>query len=123
MKWRGITGVVLLVSGILSGIYGCGKVTPPASPQIEKIDVTGGAMYASQCPYGSISGLEEVPLTLWACPINPRRIELVEPLRPMIFQADCKKKTLDVRSPTNAFGPMTWETMPDGNFSFNVDAG
>lgn len=122
--------IALNVIGI--GLLGCGKptsdqITPivdrPDIPQTQSIKVEGSAAFGGYCPFGTYTAPQAVPLSLWECPMSLDTVQLVEPLQAFDFQADCKKRTLDVRSPNHAFEPVTWEMMPDGNFYFSMDGG
>ncbi len=132
MKRPAWLGMSVLGIGIM--MFGsCGKsnvdqgVTPPpartGAAHADVKAVVGTAGFGNQCQFGSISAPKPVPLSLWQCPINLNPIELMEPLQAYIIQADCKKKTIDVRSPNNSFDSVTWETMPDGNFYFSMNGG
>lgn len=95
---------------------------PDATPS-GRTDVIGSAQFGSQCPYGSFSPPQPVPLELWNCPNGLSAVELQESLPPIILQADCKLKTLSVRSMNGGFKPTAWEAMPDGSFYVAIDAG
>ena len=122
----------LLVT-ILGGLGGCGSIDrdaptpPPPSPPVRSKDgevpLKGSVPIGSQCPYGSIVTPQDVPLELWSCPLGLSEVELTQPLQPMILQADCKKRTLDLRGALHSLKATTWEVMPDGSFFFAVDAG
>ncbi len=124
----------LAILALLIGICGCGRgdldsslpisSNPPMEFSPGMTTVVGSAQFGSQCPYGSFSAPHEVPLELWSCPIGLPSVELVEPLQPLVLQADCKKKTLDIRGITPHSGAAnTWEVMPDGSFYLIIDAG
>ena len=86
--------------------------------------VKGNASFGSQCPYGMDAFPKSVDITLEDCPIELSEVELVKPLPPLVLQADCIKKTIDIRGITPASYPATnWEFMPDGSFYFKVDGG
>ncbi len=85
--------------------------------------VYGSARFGSQCPFGSYGSPQEVPIELWGCPLGLNSVELNESLQPLILQADCKKKTMDVRGVNRSQQSTTWEMMPDGTFYFSVDGG
>lgn len=125
--------VVLLIVGL--DILGCGRDTgprseitappseTPSSPVQEFKVVPKGVGFGYHCGQGFYSDPQLTDLELWACPLPLASVELAHPLQSIIFQADCRKKTLDVRSPNHSFEAMTWEVMPDGNFNFTMDGG
>ena len=99
---------------------------PPSMPEkeeIQPIKVIGSAQFGNQCPFGTYVPPQAVPLELWSCPLSVPEVELTEPLRPLILQADCKKKTLDVRNEYRSLDAETWEVMPDGTFFFSMNVG
>ena len=117
-RWLGWIGTLAFAFQL-----GCGQRDDQSALPQGVIPVKGSAQFGSQCPYGSFVAPRAAPLELWSCPIGDE-VELTEPLQPMILQADCKKKTLDIRSGTNANSvPTTWEIMPDGTFALSIDAG
>lgn len=124
-------GVFLLLS-----VSGCGKgrgeqpsaAAPepdqtPAPIEASPENFKGAARFGGQCPYGTFAPTQEVPLELWNCPTGLPLVELKGPLEPLILQADCKKKTLDVRGPVRSLNATTWEVMPDGSFYFTLETG
>jgi len=130
LRTQALIGIVLL------GLTDCGKTTEPPPPPPSRtnlpssadapheVKVEGhGARFGSQCPLGTYSDPVEVPILLWSCPIGRDSIALKEALQPMIFQMDCKKKTLDVRGDSHSGRASTWEVMPDGSFYFTMNAG
>jgi hypothetical protein len=135
MKIQGWIGIGALFSCILwacggnSGLESPQQSDPPSSPEeVEitppnRIEVRGSAQFGNQCPYGSFVPPTPAPLEMWDCPIGLSSVELTEPLAPLVLQADCKKKTLDIRSQDPSITPITWEVMPDGNFFFSMNAG
>lgn len=136
--------LTLIIAGTAGTIFSCGK-TP--APFLEEVDaplpdntpgssdpvlpeedlgtrkVTGAAGLGSQCPYGTLSPIQNLPLELWSCPLALETVELIQPLQPFYLQADCKKKTLIVRSKDGRLLDSTWEIMPDHTFSIRVDGG
>lgn len=111
-------------------ITGCGPAGPSnheKSPSADSVPgmtrVAGNAIFGSQCPYGTFPDPRPVPLTLWECPIGMHTVELTESLQPLILQADCKKRTMDVRGTNRSHPSNAWEIMPDGTFFFSVDGG
>jgi hypothetical protein len=71
----------------------------------------------SQCPLGFVVPPRAVPLEIWNCPRQSSVLEVTRSLPPLELQADCKKKTLDVRSLEDPhLEPNTWEILPDGRF-------
>jgi len=129
--------IVTFIVLALGGVVGCGddnptlpvnpptsnsgSTPPPGGP--EMMEVVGSAAFGNQCPYGSYVPPSPVPLELWSCPLHLNQLELASPLPSLILQADCKKKTLDVRSEDHSVPATTWEVMPDGNFYFAINAG
>jgi hypothetical protein len=88
-----------------------------------EVEVVGSALFGSQCPFGSFSHPQPVSVELLSCPIGLSSVELLEPLEPLILQADCKGKIMDVRGATLSYPATTWELRPDGTFDFTVTAG
>jgi len=84
--------------------------------------VNGAAPFASQCPYGSFSKPVAAKVNLWNCNLGIGRVDLVEALRPLVIQADCKKKLISVRSTDGKLDSL-WEVMPDNTFNLTVDGG
>ncbi len=140
MKTQGriLLGMVTIV--ITAAItYGCSQNLNSSDPQMmvpepipslfpsggfpQLMEVVGSAAFGNQCPYGSYVAPLPVPLELWECPLHLPKVELLESLPSLILQADCKKKTLDVRSQDRSIAPVTWEVMPDGNFYVVFNAG
>ena len=130
-------GMVSFVVG-LGVVIGCGKPTSDTvvrpstrsedpsvnqQEQAETKEVEGTATFGNQCPFGTTIPPQPVPLTLQKCPMPLKKVQLAEPLQAYVLQADCRKKTLDVRNPNRAFEPVTWELMPDGNFVFTMSGG
>ena len=124
------TGAIFL--GLLSVasflLTGCGK--PSASEELANQGATfarnadGGtsrAYFANQCPYGSQTENKGVKLELWDCPVA-EKLQLSEPIPPLLLQADCTKKILTVRTADRSldFGG---EVMPDLSFYFVLDSG
>jgi hypothetical protein len=107
----------------LTFLIGCGKpVKDEAKEAEEGTPVVGVAGFGSQCPYGFTEDPFPARLELWNCPIGLEKVELSEPLRPLYFQVDCKKKTMSVRKPNRTMDT-AWEIMPDGSFFMTVDGG
>lgn len=102
----------------------CGKSAPQtkATEKDEGIPVVGVAGFGSQCPYGFTEDPFPARLELWNCPIGVEKVALAEPLRPIYFQVDCKKKTVNVRK-ENRTMDTAWEIMPDGSFFMTIDGG
>jgi len=102
----------------------CGKHEgEPASTTVEGLTpVRGAAAFGSQCPFGTYDQPVSAKLQLWNCPTGLPNVELNEQLEPLIFQVDCKKKTLSVRR-INRTMDTFWNLMPDGSFNITVDAG
>jgi hypothetical protein len=108
----------------LALLIGCGKPAEKEQAQEHEggIPVAGVAGFGSQCPYGFIEDPFPAKLELWNCPIGIEKAELIEPLKPLYFQVDCKKKTLSIRKPNRTMDT-AWEIMPDGSFFMTVDGG
>lgn len=120
-------------------VWGCAQrivpVIPDPEPQPEStqvppeelgaviLPVTGNAAFGSQCPYGTFSQFQPGTLELYSCPIHLQQAELLEPLQPIVLQADCKKKLMDVRGPDRSFPSGTWEVHPDNTFFFRLEGG
>ena len=128
-KWA-----LCIVSILALNQIGCGKpVTeappPPVKDPLSMIKVKGNAAFGSHCSFGTYSPPNPVPLELYDCPPKLDSVELMDSLRPIVFQVDCKKRTIDVRgatrnpNTTNNPNVESWEFMPDGSFWFSVDAG
>ncbi len=102
----------------------CGKhEDAPAGTSVEGLTpVRGAAAFGSQCPFGTYDQPVSANLQLWNCPTGLPKVELNEQLEPLIFQVDCKKKTLSVRRINRSMDTF-WNLMPDGSFNITVDAG
>lgn len=85
-------------------------------------NVIGDAAFGSQCPYGFLPDPKPVKLGLWDCPIAMNEIELTTPPSPLLFQADCHKMTLSIRTQDRKFDSF-WEVMPDGTFDLMLAGG
>jgi hypothetical protein len=120
MMFRGqwplaVVGLSLIALGVTTG---CGK---PANAVPEgATEVSANTAFGSQCPYGSIADPKPTQLVAWDCPNLSGPIQLLEPVQPMIFMADCKKKTIAIRSGDRKLDS-AWEVMPDGSFYVTVD--
>jgi hypothetical protein len=129
MKFRTCVPLGISIGLWIFGITGCGPSGQDSGKSSLKdsapgmIRVAGNAIFGSQCPYGTFPEPKPVPLTLWECPIGMSKVELVEPLQPLILQADCKKKTMDIRGTDRSHPAGAWEVMPDGSFFFSVEGG
>jgi len=77
----------------------------------------GKASYIVPCPYGSIPDPAEAPLELRGASANEVGLRLQKDLISLVFQADCKKKVIDVSNGDRSLFE-SWEAMPDGSFSF-----
>jgi len=118
---------------VVAGGYGCGnsgngngsgRDEDATLNGLQLIPVSGKAQFGSQCPYGTFSQMQDAPLELVDCPVQLGSVQLNELLEPIVFQADCKKKVLDVRNgPGRSGKATTWELMPDGSFTFVMEAG
>jgi len=122
-KWGTLAVLPVGIATIL--FFACGR--PPgevtlASDSAGAVEVNGVAGFGSQCPYGTFSRPNSAKLNLWDCNIGRSSVELVEPLRALIFQADCKKKLITVRTLDGKLDT-TWEVMPNGSFFFSIDGG
>lgn len=117
----GVLGTVGFISALLIG-SGCGKPSDPVGPGEGMIPVEGRVAFGNQCPYGTFSEPNPVRVGLWDCPIGLGTMELTEPPPTLVFQADCKKKLLTIRSTDRKLDSL-WEVMPDGSFSITLDAG
>jgi hypothetical protein len=96
----------------------------PLETSIPVIEVMGQtASFGSHCPFGTYSPPSAVPIELHDCPLGQPSIELVEPLQPILFLVDCKKKTIDIRGTERAHGASSWEFLPDGSFQFGFKGG
>jgi len=84
--------------------------------------VQGAGAFGSQCPYGSIAEPRPVRLGLWECPIGQDPLELKRSPSPLIFQADCKEKTIAIRTADRTVDTF-WKVMPDGSFLTTIDSG
>lgn len=82
--------------------------------------VTGRAGFGTQCAGGFQTDPFSVGLELWECPIEADRLVLAEDIQPLIVSADCKEKTLTVRSADRTINTV-WNIMPDGSFHVAVD--
>lgn len=102
----------------------CGK--PISAPQLPEPNpmkkVVGDAVFLSQCPYGYVSQPRTHKLGLWDCPVVLEQLELSSPPQPLLFQADCYKKTLSIRTQDRKFDSF-WEVMPDGSFDLLLPGG
>ncbi|HAR43722.1 MAG TPA: hypothetical protein DCS07_13995 [Bdellovibrionales bacterium] len=106
------------LAGIILFWAGCGS-----PDDVEGLtDVNGNAVFGSQCPYGSLSKPFASKLYLWDCPLGLDTVDLVQPLRPIVLQADCKKKIIVARTLDGALDT-SWEVLPNGTFSFSIDGG
>jgi hypothetical protein len=126
---------LILSMGIVGwmGVLGCGNNTGDSSispdsnavtgDESEKVQVMGNARLGSQCPLGTFASPQDIPIELYSCPLGLPKVELNEPLTPIVLQVDCKKKTIDVRGGIRSLNATTWEMMPDGSFYFSVDGG
>lgn len=132
--WTRAIGALFLVLGI----YACGK--PVTSEEVNAetdqmpgeaaavppeglVEIKGFAGFGSHCPYGMFSPPSPVPLEMYDCPIPQPSLELSEDLQPIVFQIDCKKRTIDLRGMRRDQESTSWEFMPDGSFRLTVDAG
>lgn len=96
---------------------------PEASPY-HRVQLEGSASFGSHCSFGLFAAPQPVPLELLGCPLIVQKLELAESLPPFIFQADCKKRTLDIRGREGeGYQATNWEFMPDGTFQVVIDGG
>jgi hypothetical protein len=113
-----------LAALFVAGLTSCGR--PSADDELINnggTPVNGELQFASQCPYGTASDPQPARLELWDCPVGVPRLELSEPPKPVVFQADCKKKLLIVRNLERNGLDTMWEVSPDGHFSASMDGG
>lgn len=103
-------------------LAGCGRPDADSVVPDGMTVVEGTGAFGSQCPYGSISDPKPVRLGLWDCPIGQDPLELKRSPTPLIFQADCKEKTLAIRTADRAVDTF-WKVMPDGSFLTTIEAG
>src|SRR4051812_47640571 len=89
------TALSVTITLLFLTIMGCGK---PESVSDAMIPVQGAASFGTQCPYGTYSQPKPAKLELRDCPLKITKLELAESPRSLIFQADCKKKLLNIRS-------------------------
>jgi len=109
------------MAGIILFWAGCGS--PDRDVEAEAFTtVNGNAIFGSQCPYGSLSKPQAAALNLWDCPLGLKTVDLAQPLRPIVLQADCKKKILVARTLDGTLDT-SWEVLPNGEFSFSIDGG
>jgi len=86
-------------------------------------EVSGSAAFGAHCNYGTYQDPVAVPLELYNCPMGLEVLELEKQLPALMFQIDCRKRTLDIRGPTLGTKMTTWEFLPDGHFWLALDGG
>lgn len=104
----------------LLGVTGCGS--SDAQTDSEMIPVNGVAGFGTQCPQGTISHPKATKLQLWNCPLELDELRLSQPLSPLFFQVDCRKRILTIRM-DNRVLDTAWELNPDGSFNIRTEAG
>lgn len=118
------TRLALLAAGIaVAGFLvttACGKPDPDSVIPDGMTQVEGAGAFGSQCPYGSISDPRPVRLGLWDCPIGQDPLKLTRSPSPLVFQADCKEKTIAIRTADRQIDTL-WKVMPDGSFLTTID--
>ncbi len=115
--------------GFLTGFATLSAIgTLSSCGRIDTSDVSGdgsppskaSVLIGTQCPYGSISNPVNAKMKLWDCPMQVDALELAEPIQPLFVSADCKKKTLSIRTADLSIDTF-WQVMPDGSFYVTVD--
>lgn len=120
------------VCATLLAFAGCGKGDKDETPedQFQKSGINGGddqmsvtrgfAAFGTRCSAGFAADPKAIRLNLWSCPVNLPVVELAQPIQPLIFQADCARKLLTIRSQDNSVNT-TWEIMPDSSFNITQE--
>gem|GEM_PF-2042581 len=115
---------------------GCGKPSDEAgaapidsSPGITVVEpqdatsekpVIGNGSFGAFCPHGSIQEPLPVKLTSWDCTMPVDKVEISQALIPLMLSADCKDKTLAIRTQDRSVNS-PWNIMPDGSFYLTVE--
>jgi hypothetical protein len=120
IMWAGI------YLGLATLAVSCGKAVTASTSQQETqndVPVQGVAGFGSQCAFGSIKDPTPIPLQSQNCNIHQKSIHLSQPLLPFILQADCAKMEITARTISGTRIENRWNALPDGRFSFAMDAG
>jgi hypothetical protein len=122
IKFLAVTALCLAM--LAGALEGCGKpIEAEPSGSTDAPTVRGGvAGFGSQCPGGQIEEPVAVALDTSSCPLGSGRLELAQPLQPLMLMADCRNKNLTARTADRRVDN-TFETKPDGSFDFVMNAG
>lgn len=109
--------------GLFSLVSACGR------PSQEAVNVANGMIpvnsdmaFATKCPLtGILDAPEPAILGMWDCPLNVDSVELTRPPQPLILQADCKKKTLQVMTADMRTLVAEFNILINGHFDLFID--
>lgn len=116
----GLGAWVGLAIGVISGAAACGKPSEEAAAGAKTVN--GRAGFGSQCPGGTISDPLPAKLALYDCPGAADPMELIEPPQELMLQADCKERTIAIRSAPGSRKKIDtlWKIFPDNTFSVKI---
>ena len=107
------------------------QVTPTAT--VEPL-LGETAFVGTQCQFGSLPDPLPAGLTADSCasqtgaiatsdsPLSPAKIDFTRPLIPLLFQADCRSRTLIIRS-TDQSIDTSWDILPNNSFDVEFEGG
>ena len=117
---------------VVSGLAACGSQnlldqsstnsSPAPNPETQETTVKADTKLGTQCPFGSFKDPSPIELQLWDCPIKLQEAEFTTSPESLVFQADCVKKVMTVRSVDKKIDVQV-EIKPDNTFAAITEGG